>query len=62
LPHDHIIRERVRFAQTLMRTKTFPLSEIALICGFAGKANMTGCLTRQADQPPFVWQRNSRAA
>lgn len=61
-PHDHIIRARVRHAQTLMLTTREPLSEIALICGFVDQPHMTRCFTRQVDQTPFVWRRNSKAA
>ena len=61
-PHDHIIRARVRHAQTLMLTTSEPLSEIALICGFVDQPHMTRCFTRQVDQTPFVWRHNSKAA
>jgi AraC family transcriptional regulator len=57
-PHAYIVRQRVRRAQMLMLKTNEPLSEIALMCGFADQAHLTRNFTRHVCQTPFVWRRN----
>jgi len=56
-PHAHIIYRRIARAKELMLTGREPLSQIALICGFADQAHLANLFHRFVGETPSAWRR-----
>lgn len=56
-PHSHIVRLRLEQAQRLMLGTDDPLSQIALICGFADQAHFSRRFRRTVGDTPSEWRR-----
>jgi AraC family transcriptional regulator len=56
-PHAWLQRRRVEVAKDLLRRRDQPLSEIALVCGFANQNHFTRVFTGQVGLSPGVWRK-----
>lgn len=56
-PHNHVIRQRLRHAQTLMLRTDETLSQIAFACGLTDQAHLTRLFRRTVGTTPMVWRR-----
>lgn len=54
---SYVQRQRVRHAQHLMLNTREPLSQIAVICGFADQPHFTRSFGRHVGQSPSAWRR-----
>ena len=54
--HQYRLKNRLDQATLLLRTPTLPISEIALLCGFASQSHLTRCFRRYTGQTPAVWR------
>jgi AraC family transcriptional regulator len=59
-PHQWLLRRRVDQAKHLLRNSKLPLSEIAVVCGFAHQSHFTRVFKRLAGVSPGQWQRLHR--
>ncbi|HVX03973.1 MAG TPA: AraC family transcriptional regulator [Rhodanobacteraceae bacterium] len=57
-PHAWLMRRRVDAALSLMRDRQRPLSEIALMTGFADQSHFTRVFTKIVGVSPGGWRRN----
>jgi AraC family transcriptional regulator len=56
-PHAHIVRCRLKRAESLMLTSDLSLSDIALRCGFTDQAHLCKLFRRRYAQTPAAWRR-----
>jgi AraC family transcriptional regulator len=56
-PHTYIIGLRLEFAQQLMLTTEYPLSQIALLCGMADQSHLSKLFRRRMGATPGAWRR-----
>jgi AraC-like DNA-binding protein/PAS domain-containing protein len=59
-PHSYIVRRRVERAQELLRTTDLPLSEIALVTGFADQSHFARHFRRLTGVSPGLARRTER--
>jgi AraC-like DNA-binding protein len=59
-PRGYILRRRVQTAVDLMTAGDAPLSEIALMCGFADQPHFTRHFRRLMGATPAAWRRARR--
>jgi AraC-like DNA-binding protein len=57
---DFVTLARVDRAKSLLLTTNDPISEIALICGFADQSHLTRMFSRVVGSPPNTWRRQER--
>jgi AraC-like DNA-binding protein len=56
-PHNFLVRERIRRAQSLMLTTNDTLSEIACACGLTDQAHLTRLFRKFVGDTPLTWRR-----
>jgi len=56
-PAAYIMRQRIRFAQDLMVSTGYPLSQVALECGMCDQAHFSRTFRRIVGTNPTVWRR-----
>ena len=56
-PHRWLLRHRVQRAQAMLRTRSLPLADIALRCGFADQSHFTRVFSREVGMSPGQWRR-----
>jgi AraC family transcriptional regulator len=56
-PATYIMRQRIRFAQDLMRSTGYPLSQIALECGMCDQSHLCRAFRRLVGDTPTQWRR-----
>jgi AraC family transcriptional regulator len=59
-PHSFVMRRRVELAARYMLTTDAPLSDIALLCGFADQAHLCKNYRQAVGQTPAAWRRVHR--
>lgn len=59
-PRQLVLRRRIERAQTLLRDTAEPLSQIALICGFADHAHFSRSFRQEVEMTPMAWRRRNR--
>jgi AraC family transcriptional regulator len=60
-PHQWLLQRRIDKAKQLLRQSKLPLSEVAVVCGFAHQSHFTGVFTRLVGASPGQWRRLHRA-
>ncbi len=60
-PRQLVLRYRIQHAQALLRDTVTPLSQIALICGFADHAHFSRQFRQEVGVTPVDWRRRNRA-
>jgi AraC-like DNA-binding protein len=55
-PHSYLVQRRVNRACELMETTREPLSQIAILCGFADQAHLTHVFRARVGVPPNAWR------
>ena len=58
-PHLYMSRLRIQRAQELMLATREPLSQIALVCGFADQSHLSKLFRRELNESPTAWRRRS---
>jgi transcriptional regulator GlxA family with amidase domain len=56
-PHTYLLDRRIRRACKLMVMTKEPLSQIAILCGFADQAHLTHIFRARIGKPPNTWRR-----
>jgi AraC family transcriptional regulator len=56
-PHRWLTAQRIEAAKALLRNTNFPLSEIALDCGFCEQAHMCRVFRKWLGTTPAAWRR-----
>jgi len=56
-PHHWMVLRRCDLAKHLLRTTAFPLTEVALACGFADQSHFTRVFSRVVGIPPGSWRK-----
>ncbi len=56
-PHQWLLQRRIELAKSLMLRSNDPLSEIALICGFADQSHFTRVFSGLVGLSPGAWRR-----
>jgi AraC-like DNA-binding protein len=56
-PHSYLLERRVHRACELMAMTREPLSQIAVLCGFADQAHLTRIFRSRIGVPPNAWRR-----
>ena len=56
-PHTYLLERRIRRACKLMVMTKEPLSQIAILCGFADQAHLTHIFRARIGKPPNTWRR-----
>lgn len=56
-PHQWLMRRRVEEAKQALRDRRLPLSEVALVCGFADQSHLTRVFSRSVGTSPGAWRR-----
>lgn len=51
-PHQYVVNRRLETAQRLLKETDLPVSQIALMTGFASQSHFTQTFTRRLGQPP----------
>jgi AraC family transcriptional regulator len=57
-PHRWVLNRRIASAQRLMSTGKTPLSEIAVLCGFADQSHLARVFLRHVGESPGLWKRS----
>lgn len=57
-PHRWLTRQRIEAAKTMLRDTDFPLSEIALECGFCEQAHMCRVFRKWLGTTPGAWRKS----
>lgn len=57
-PHRWVLNRRIALAQRLMSTGKTPLSEIAVLCGFADQSHLARVFLRHVGASPALWRRS----
>jgi len=57
-PHQWVLTRRIALAQRLMSAGKRPLSEIAVLCGFADQSHFARVFLRHVGASPGVWRRS----
>jgi AraC family transcriptional regulator len=61
-PHNFLVRQRVRRAQTLMLNTSDTLSQIACACGLTDQAHLTRLFRKFVGDTPLTWRRTMQHA
>lgn len=56
-PHQWVLTRRIALAQRLMSAGKTPLSEIAVLCGFADQSHLARVFHRSVGESPGFWRR-----
>jgi AraC family transcriptional regulator len=56
-PYAWLTRYRITTAQSLLRSTSQPLADIALACGFGDQSHLTRMFSRVVGTPPGSWRR-----
>jgi AraC family transcriptional regulator len=56
-PAAYIMRQRIRFAQGLMVSTGYPLSQVALECGMCDQSHLCRAFRRVVGNTPSQWRR-----
>jgi AraC family transcriptional regulator len=56
-PHAWLLKARVEHAMTLLQQQNLPLSEIALLCGFADQSHFGRVFRLHTGHSPYSWRR-----
>lgn len=56
-PHEYLLEQRIRRAQTLLKQHSLSLIDIAAACGFSSHAHMTRAFSRQLGVTPSEYRR-----
>jgi AraC-like DNA-binding protein len=57
-PHRWVLSRKIALAQRLMSAGKAPLSEIAILCGFADQSHFARVFLRHVGAPPGLWRRS----
>jgi AraC family transcriptional regulator len=57
-PHQWALTRRIALAQRLMSVGRTPLSEIAVLCGFADQSHLARVFLRHVGESPGFWRRS----
>jgi AraC-like DNA-binding protein len=57
-PHQWVLSRRIALAQRLISAGKTPLSEIAVLCGFADQSHLARVFLRHVGASPGVWRRS----
>ena len=57
-PHRWVLNRRIALAQRLMSAGKTPLSEIAVLCGFADQSHFARVFLRHVGASPSLWRRS----
>jgi AraC-like DNA-binding protein len=57
-PHRWVLSRRIALAQRLMYDGTKPLSEVAVLCGFADQSHLARVFMRRIGTSPTSWRRS----
>jgi len=57
-PHRWVLSRRIALAQRLMSAGKTPLSEIAVLCGFADQSHLARVFLRHVGTSPGLWRRS----
>jgi AraC family transcriptional regulator len=60
-PHRAVVQERVAQALRLLQHGSMPLSEVALVCGFASQQHLSRVLRQHTGRTPSQWRRGAGA-
>lgn len=55
-PHGYVTRRRVATAQMLISAATYPLAQVAIMCGTADQAHLNRIFTRHCGVTPGAWR------
>lgn len=58
-PHRRLVALRLDLAKTLLKARSAPLCEIALICGFSDQSHLTRSFGRAFGQSPGAWAKTN---
>lgn len=56
-PHQYLLRQRIEYAQNLLRSTDLPLPQIAEACGFADVHHFSKAFKRIVERPPGAFRR-----
>jgi AraC family transcriptional regulator len=56
-PHHWLLLQRIELAKDKLRATRLPLSDVALVCGFADQTHLTRAFTRMVGVSPGAWRR-----
>jgi transcriptional regulator GlxA family with amidase domain len=56
-PAAYIMRQRIRLAQSLMVSTSYPLSQVALECGMCDQSHLCRAFRRVVGNTPSQWRR-----
>lgn len=56
-PHRWLMKSRIRKARSLLQFSTFPISDIALQCGFVDQSHLTRAFVRLMGVSPAAWRK-----
>ncbi|WP_420137798.1 helix-turn-helix domain-containing protein [Sphingomonas sp.] len=59
---DYVTQVRIDESKRLLVECTLPISEIALVCGFADQSHLTRLFRRLVGAPPSAWRRETLCA
>lgn len=57
-PHRWVLNRRIALAQRRMSAGKTPLSEIAVLCGFADQSHLARVFLRHVGASPSLWRRS----
>ena len=57
-PYQFVISRRVERARALLENSDLPITEIALVCGFASQQHLTATLSRKLGSTPSRIRRH----
>ncbi len=58
-PHQYVLEERIKLAQSHLRRKDTPLVDVAGLCGFSSQSHMTSIFRKRLDTTPSQYRRNA---
>ena len=55
-PHQYVIQQRIELGKKLLQQENLPITEIALMCGFAGQSSFTTAFRKLVGVTPKSYQ------